>query len=180
MNDKHKNLSCFIDKPIIFLIGIFVLVVLNSCDKGLSPVNTSDTGNSLPIVSGTIYFKGGKNSFPPLDSLKDLRVAFFKKYPDSTNIMNDFLSGNISFTDSTITLFQDSVNYSTIIKNFPVTFSYIAVVQNYAGLLDWRVVGIYSGSDNNNAPKTLEVTENKEYKHVNIYVDFQNLPEQPF
>lgn len=164
------------NKIFFLIISIIFINLIVSCDKGLQPIEESKTA----LVKGKVHFTSGINSWPVEDSLKDLRVAFFKSFPDSSNILNDFVSGNLKFTNNSLEYFKDSVDYELLIEELPANFEYIAVVQNYGGILDWKVVGLYSENNDNRTPKRIQIIENREFNNVNIYVDFYNLPKQPF
>lgn len=158
-------------------LSILMLILFYSCNQGLEPIKEEDKLE----IRGLITFVNGKDNFPPIDSLKDLRVAFFQEYPDSANILNDFISGNLIFTDDTLNYNVDTASYSKILETPPVSFKYICVVQNYGGLLDWKVVGLYTDDTVNYTPKTLFIDKkNGELNKVNINVNFKNPPPQPF
>lgn len=163
-------------KTLLFLAILYSTSFFISCNEGLSPPVVDET----TIIKGKINFTSGLDSWPSLDSLKDLRVAFFKNYPDSANILNDFLTENLVFTADSLPYYVESYEYSQVVSSVPVEFNYICVVQNYAGLLDWKVIGLYSINEDNQTPKKLVINSAGIYDSININVNFNNLPPQPF
>jgi hypothetical protein len=161
----------FIIKYIRIKLILIALLILASCDSGLKPQpeNTS-------YVYGKIKYVNSTDNWPPIDSLKDLRVVAFKHFPPD-NLIQEVLSGQAYYTNSTLPFFVDSTNFVLEIKDAPVELKYIAVAQQFGGIIDWLVVGIYS--DNNDSAKHLFVEKGKVY-HIQINVDFKNLPKQPF
>ena len=154
---------------LIFIL--FFLFFTISCDSGLKPQpeNTS-------YVRGTIKYINSTDNWPPVDSLKDLRVVAFKHFPPD-NIIQEVLSGQAYYTNSSLPFYVDSSSFVLEIKDSPVELKYIAVAQQFGGIIDWLVVGVYS--DNNDSAKTLYVEKGKNYQ-IQINVDFKNLPKQPF
>lgn len=161
---------------LFYIILSYVSLFFISCNEGLSPPKVDET----TVIKGKITFTSGLNSWPSLDSLKDLRVAFFENYPDSANILNDFVTENLTFTADTLPHFVESYEFTQIVKKVPTEFHYICVVQNYAGILDWKVIGLYSVNDDNITPKKLIIDKAGTYENININVNFNNLPPQPF
>lgn len=171
-----SKITKFMKNIYLLIIAIVFINLTISCDQGLQPIEESKTAS----IKGKVYFISGVNSWPSADSLKDLRVAFFKSFPDSTNILNDFVTGNLKFTNNTLEYYKDSLDYEMLIEEIPTNFEYIAVVQNYGGILDWKVIGLYSENNDNLAPKKVQITESRVYDNININVDFNNIPKQPF
>ncbi len=154
----------------IFFIIIFAL--LSSCNDGLSPQLEQKA-----ILQGTIIYQSGINSWPPQDSLKDLRVVAFKHFPPQ-NIIEEILSGSAYYTQETLPFFVDSSHFAIEIPDAPVLLQYIAVAQEYGGLMDWRVIGVYKAGNSDTA-SILSINKS-ETKNITISVDFNNLPPQPF
>ncbi len=154
-----------------YLIFFLILMFFTSCDSGLKP-EISQTS----YVNGVIHYINPIKDWPPADSLKDLRVVAFKHFPP-TNVVQEVLQGNAYYTMQTLPFFVDSSNFSLEIKDAPVELKYIAVVQQFGGLLDWRVVGLYSQTKDS---ATYLLVENGKTYFIDITVDFNNLPKQPF
>lgn len=155
---------------------IFILLILVSCNSGLEPP-VAITDNT-PSISGKIVYTNGTNNWPPIDSVKSLRIFFFKEFPDTSNILNDITKGNLIFSDSSLPYNVSQTNFKQILKETPITFKYIAVGQNYGSPFEWRVVGLYS--DDNIIPKSITIAKDSSIKNIIINVDFKNLPPQPF
>lgn len=155
---------------IVFSFIVFSLLL--SCNEGLSPEFKQKT-----ILQGTIIYKSGLSSWPPQDSLKDLRAVAFKTYPPQ-NIVQEILSGSAYFTQESLPYYVDSSHFSIEIPDAPVTLKYIAVAQEYGTIMEWRVIGIYKAENSDSASSLL--INKGEIKDITIYVDFNNLPPQPF
>lgn len=152
-------------KKVVFLI---IILIMLSCDGGLEPANPT-------ILKGKILFSD-IDTWPPSDSLIDLRLVALKNYPPA-DIVTEITSGNAYFTE-TLPFFVDSIDFELEIKDAPVELKYIGVAQNFDDILDWRVVGVYSENfDNNHSP--LFINRGEEL-FINIRVDFNDIPEQPF
>lgn len=155
---------------IFFLLLIFSI----ACDEGLQP--------SPPIaksyLSGLITYIQGKDKWPPADSVIDIRVVAFKNYPPK-NILEEITKGEAFFTNS-LPFFVDTSSFFLEIPKPPITLKYIVVAQQYASLLDWRVVGVWTLSGDYTKPSSIDVEPGASYPGLNINVDFENLPPQPF
>lgn len=153
---------------------IFSFVMLISCDGGLEPHKAVE----LSFIRGKIYYKNGKDNWPPIDSVKDMRVVVFKDYPPK-DILTEVTAGNAIFTQESTGTMVDSSDFEIIIKNPPLTFNYIVVAQNYGSIFEWRAVGVYTLDGDMSKPAPLKVEQGKSY-FITIDVDFNNLPPQPF
>lgn len=142
-----------------------------SCDGGLDPTQTQEVTG---YIKGTLHFK---NNWPPADSVKDIRVVAFKNYPP-VGILEEVLGGSAFYTMESLPFFLDSTGFTIEIPEPPMTVKYLVVAQQYGGLMDWRAIGVLNSGD---MTKPTEFTINKgEKKYYDIYVDFENLPPQPF
>jgi len=161
-------------KSKIFYSFILILlsILLSSCNEGLSPQFEQKT-----ILQGKIIYTSGINSWPPPDSLKDLRAVGFKNFPPQ-NIVQEILSGSAYYTQESLPFYVDSSNFSIEIPDAPVLLKYIAIAQEYGKILEWRVIGVYK-AQNSDSASTLYINKG-ETKNITIYVDFNNLPPQPF
>lgn len=161
-------------------LSIFFFLILTgsfiSCDGGLAPKPESEKS----FLSGVVIYKHGKTKWPPADSILAVRTVAFKKYPDSTGILNDIISGNAIFTLNSMPLFVDSSFFSFEITDAPAKFVYIAAVQQYDSLLtSQRVIGLYNISAEKHKPSELFIEPGKTY-NITIEVDFDDLPPMPF
>ena len=155
-----------------FIYPFIIIALLTSCDEGLSPQLEQKA-----VLQGEIIYTSGIDSWPKPDSLKDLRAVAFKNFPPQ-DIMMEILSGTAYFTQESLPIYVDSSYFSIEIPDAPITLNYIAVAQEYGTLLEWRVIGIYK-SGNSDSAGTLFIDKG-ETKKIKIYVDFNNLPPQPF
>ncbi|MBI3258366.1 MAG: hypothetical protein HYZ54_02630 [Ignavibacteriae bacterium] len=164
------------------LLFIFCIIIsLVSCNAGLEP-NNSHSPIGKTYLSGTITYKGGKDNWKfAKDSIVSIRVVAFKHYPDSSGILNDILSGNAFFTTESLPFFVDSSSYSIEIAALRVELLYIGVAQQYGADLtkQQRVIGLYTLSGDNTKPSSITVEKDK-INRADIFVDFENLPPQPF
>jgi hypothetical protein len=158
-------------------LSVLILVLsLISCDGGLAPKPESEKS----FLTGTVVYKQGKANWPPADSILAVRAVAFKKYPDSTGILNDIISGNAYFTLNSMPLFVDSSLFSFEITDTPTELVYIAAVQQYDSLLtSQKVIGLYNVSSEKHTPSRLYIEPGKTY-HITIEVDFDDLPPMPF
>ncbi|HET7152848.1 MAG TPA: hypothetical protein VFJ29_03710 [Candidatus Kapabacteria bacterium] len=172
-----------------FLFTLLALAVL-SCNHGLNPADsvinspkqTDSTSTKLTGISGLVTFRG---TFPPADSLLELRaVALYRKYP-LDSLVNAFANGQAFFSD-TLPFHADTTSY-TIYKNLtpgvPVTpheYDYIVVALRYGAnyFSDWRAVGVYSLSGNDSLPSSVIVLKDSVIGGVNMTVDYDHLPPQ--
>lgn len=143
-----------------------------SCDGGLKP-------EPKPSISGSISFEQNV-PWPPADSMKDLRVVAFRTFPlaDSTGIIDMILSGDAVFSES-LDMYTDTASYFIELGSIPDTMKYIAVAQQYGSLFEWRAVGVYTETGDNTQNSMLIIDDNINYM-IDIHVDFNNLPPQPF
>ncbi len=163
---------------LIFAIGFFY-----QCDKGLSPIEKPPpptVEDSITGISGTIYF----TNWPPPDSLFELRIVVFKKFPPE-NLIVEILTGEAfiypTALEDTVSLpfYVDSLQYAFELE--PRTYEYLVVAQRYGPnrALDWRAVGQYD-TDEDSLPSPFTVIDSVLLKNINVYVDFKHLPIQPF
>jgi len=162
----------------LFSLVVFAMILSVSCNGGLEPPAKEDASKPKNLIFGTIRYIQGKNNWPPIDSMKDLRIVFFTSMPDSAGLFNDIIAGKVVFTDSTLAFNVDSTGFQFKVPTTPITFKYVAVAQNYAGILEWKVVGLYSKDGIN--PSELFIGKDSVIRNVDINVDFKNLPPQPF
>jgi hypothetical protein len=156
---------------ILLLLAYLSIIVLTSCQSGLNPELQKDSK-----VRGKLIFISSRDTFPPTDSIKDMRVVGFKTYPP-TNVVADVLTGNAYFTDRTLDYSKDTVDFEITIPVPPVELQYIVAGYQYGSILEWRVIGVYhKGTDSITSLKT---EKGKNYE-IEIFVDWKNLPPQPF
>jgi hypothetical protein len=166
-----------------FLVLIILCLMIEACDGGLAPLPPVEHG-----FSGTVYFAPGSW---PADSLVSLWIFASQIYPLDSAKVYAGLFGNPttiflypSINSSLPLLEVDSIQYS-----FPLhsgIFKYIGVIQQTSsdlsgqGIRVFRVVGFYKNTINPLQPGIVEVNDTLTVKGININVDFNNPPPQPF
>ncbi len=160
-----------------FFIFIFCILCFIYCDKGLSPY---DIPQEQSGISGTVYFQ----NWPPPDSLFDIRVVIFREYPPQ-NIVGEIISGNAflypSLNDTVrIPFYIDSLFYAMELE--PGTYEYLVVAHQFGTEVykDWQVAGQYDITPQDSLPTTIHLEEGQLLIDLNIWVDFDSLPPQPF
>ncbi len=153
------------------ILLVLLLLFIVSCDGGLNPEIERNA-----YIFGKIVFVSPRDKFPPMDSLKDLRVVCFKDYPPK-NIIEDVLTGKAYFTESSLSFEKDTVPFLIKIPDPPVELKYIVAAQNYGSLLQWRAIGVYRV--NQDSITKINVQTGKKYE-IEIHVDWDKIPYQPF
>ena len=162
----------------LWLIILFVALLV-SCEGGLEPVPPIEPG-----FGGTITFA---NNWPPLDSLVNLWVFASQIYPLDSTIVFSGLFGQpprifVYPTDKDhIALNVNSVSYDFPLP--PETYRYVGIVQRFRNDLSvrsFRVVGFYFNPLIPDQPLNVVVRDGQKSVGINMFVDFQNLPPQPF
>lgn len=154
-------------------------VLLAGCDGGLDPTKLPPDAH----ISGKLIVRGGRQTYPPPDSLRDLRVVAFRTLPRDSSILAAILNGQAYYTQTPVI---DSSSYTITIPFTdqtpdPLELQYIAVAQQYGPnvLSDWRVVGVYA-QDSLWTPKSVVIGRGEQRTDIDITIDFRNPPPQPF
>ncbi len=159
---------------LIFLGLLFVF--LASCQEGLEPPSPDEKS----FIGGQITFVGGSENWPPEDSVFAVRVVAFKDYPPK-DIMTELLSGNAYFTMESLPFYVDNANYSIEITDTPVTIEYIAVALQFTDAITSQIaIGVYTVTGDRSQPTPVEILRGQTINDLDIEVDFDNLPPQPF
>jgi hypothetical protein len=162
---------------IIICSSIIALTVIFGCDGGLEP-EKKEVVDTKGYISGHVHFMDSGETWPPRDSVVELRVVAFKNYPPG-NILAELFAGNAVYSD-TLELFVDSASFEIVIEKPPVEYKYIVAAQRYNdSLTAWKAIGVYSLDGNPENPRQISVESGKTYP-TDIYVDFNKLPPQPF
>ena len=75
----------------------------------------------------------------------------------------------------------DSTSWELLITDPPVELKYIVVaLQTNTNIFNQHVVGVYTISGDKNNPSWIKVEKGESFNNINIEVDFENLPPQPF
>ena len=152
-----------------------IVPLLAACDGGLEPAEK-------PVIAGVVTFKGGGDSWPPADSVKEVRIVAFRVYPPQ-DIISEVLNERAYFTQQSLPLFADTASYSIELPNPPPGRIAAVVAALRFGdniMADWRVIGLYTTSGDNSTPSPLDLTGSAAQRNIHITVDFDNLPPQPF
>ena len=172
-NFPPEPVNCDMRRLIIMLIWLTGVGLYLGCDQGLSPADSS-VGEGPSGISGTVYFP----SWPPADSLYDLRIVVFKVYPPD-DIVTALLTGQaVAYPpiDSThLPFYVDSLNYT--IELPPGRYEAVTVVYRFGPVIlsDWALVGVYHRPDapTDTIPDPVTVEEGQITTDIDIQVHFQ-------
>ncbi len=159
-----------------FFLQLYIIFafILCSCNEGLAPPPPI----AKSFINGMITYKNGQDKWPPIDSVKDIRVVAFKNYPPK-NIIAEITNGDAFFTES-MPKFVDTSSYSIEFTKPPIYVKYLVVAQQTGSFMEWRAIGVYTLSGDVSKPDSIYVSPGKVINNININVDFDNLPPQPF
>jgi hypothetical protein len=167
-------------KRLLTLLLLFLAFLLFSggCDHGLEPSRPVQPG-----FAGTIHFEGQW----PSDTIEIRLIAsqVWRQFTSYTEIIQ-----LVAYTDSVkiypppaengLPMGRDSVHYDFPVP--PSTYRYIAVAQRFGTnpFADWRIIGVYDGRSGTLEPKEVIVLSDQHVSGIDILVDFNNPPPQPF
>jgi hypothetical protein len=164
--------------PYRYLIIVYVFFVLfYSCNQGLKP--TEPDQSQITGISGKISY----TNWPPADSLFDLRLVVFKNYPPE-NIFEEVSEGRAfvypAIGQESLPFFVDSTIYEMELA--AGLYEYVAIAQQYGSNLfnDWLAAGQYDTLITDGLPTAITVISGELLENINIEVDFDDLPPQPF
>jgi hypothetical protein len=178
----QSRFQCFALTGTHFFYTLLIsLLFLNpGCDTGLAPLNEPSG------FSGVIHY----SNWPPPDSVRDLRLVAFEKFPsDSSGIIAALLSGKAVIYPPVgpirLPTFVDAAEYtfSTDGTTLQVkTYEYVVVALQYGSnfLADWKPVGVYTTTPGSFDPAPVRVLLHKITPDININVDFHNPPPKPW
>lgn len=151
---------------------LFLLFV--SCQEGLDPTIRRESS-----VKGNLIVISGRNSWPNPDSALELRVVGFQNFPPP-DLLSEIVSGKAFISDS-LPRFLDTIPYQVKIDKPPVEINYLVAALRFGTIFQWKVVGVYSDEMTfERRPRKLLVPKGVTIENVNILIDFNNLPKQPF
>jgi len=162
----------------ILVLAIIFCVTFCGCTHGLEPAPAPEV---QPGFGGTVYFSNWPH--PPADSVYDIRIVAFYKYPP-LNIINEVLTGQAKIYPpiggAALPLFVDSLSYIFDLDSSS-TFQYVVIAMQYGSntFVDWKVVGAYGYLNGVGSPEGVVVPENTFANGINIYVNFKNPPPTP-
>lgn len=145
------------------------MVLVSGCDKGLAPAPAK------PYIQGCITFTG---NWPPQDSVKILALVLIPGNPPYH--VPDLIQG---VSDKTIPFIQLNYRSSDTTYRFDIdsgSYGYLGVAENYGPnvFADWRAIGF--AHDNNDSSRHFNLHSGEVFSDVNILVDLDSLPKQPF
>lgn len=147
----------------VLLIPLLATAAVAGCDHGLVPPDAPPTG----AIRVDISYEGHPESWPPSDSVRDLRFVAMRFVPRDTA---DFLQLNrIVFSDR----LEARVQRQTILVPEVETgaFLYAGVAQKYGpGVFEWRPVGLVAENDG------VFVVSDGDTTRVSVHVDFHDPP----
>jgi hypothetical protein len=161
----------------LLLVPAFLLL-LDGCDHGLEPSRPVQPG-----FSGSIRFQGTW----PTDTLEIRLIASqaWRKFTSFTEIITlvintDSVKIYPPPADVGLPMGLDSIQYEFSVP--PATYRYIAVVQRFGTnpFADWRIIGVFDGGNGTQEPVDVIIPTNQIVPDINILVDFDNPPRQPF
>ncbi len=159
---------------LIFLAILFLSVF--SCDHGLKPVE--EKSSQMSGISGTISYA----NWPTEENLFDLRLVVFNRYPPE-NIFDELGAGRAfvypAIGEESLPFFVDT---TYIMELNPGYYEYVAIAQQYGPNIfeDWLAAGQYDTIFSDELPTPITVVSGKLLEDINIQVDFDSLPPQPF
>lgn len=145
-----------------------------ACDGGLEPADK-------PVISGTVTYVGGADAWPPADSIREVRVVAFRSYPPE-DIIGEVLGERAYFTQQSLPPFADTSSYVIELPSpAPDRIAAVVAALRYGDniMADWRVIGVYTTSGDQSEPTALDLSGSAR-RDINITVDFDNPPPQPF
>jgi len=157
-----------------------LLLIVPSCDTGLSPLNEPSG------FRGVVRFR----NWPPPDSVRELRIVAFETIPtDSTSIFAALLNGTAAVypvLERQLPRFVDSIEYEFTTKtgiNLKVSnYQYVILAWQYGPNIftDWQPAGVYDAQRNSFEPAAVRVLLHRIIPNININVDFHNHPQWPW
>ena len=159
----------------LLLLALFFLSVF-SCDHGLKPLE--EKSSQMSGISGTISYINW-----PTDSLFGLRLVVFEKYPpDSIRAELEEERAHVfpGFLEEGLPFYVDTTTY--IMELDPGYYEYVVVAQQYGSniLADWLAAGQYDTIFTDELPTPITVISGELLDNINIQVNFDSLPPQPF
>ena len=156
---------------------IFLSLFVAACNHGIAPTGTPSEPALPGAISGFIYYK----NWPPAEEIKNLKLIVFLEFPPD-NIILQVQSGRAVIhppeLSESLPQFVDSTSYELQLD--AGRYEYVVVAQQYGGYFDWRAVGHYDITPADSFPSPVSVISDSILSGIDIYVDFANLPIQPF
>jgi hypothetical protein len=163
------------------LLYITLLVFFAGCTEELGPIDTPSG------FSGIIRFR----NWPPAQNIKEMRLVAMDRIPtDSASVIPMLLAGEAAvyppvsqdylptLVDSVVYQFDEKTGTNLQVREY----KYVAVWYQYGRSIftDWRPAGVYTTSPQTVSPEPLRVILHRVTPHIDILVDFNNLPPMPW
>jgi len=159
------------------ILILFASISIHRCDHGIAPM--AEVATEPGGISGTITYL----HWPDLSTIKNLKVVVFKKFPPG-DILQEVVNGDAIVHPPELNQSLprgegvDSTFYSMEIPGG--VYEYVVVAQQFGTIYDWRAVGQYDISPQDSLPTAIQVLSGQILTNIDIRVDFDNLPVQPF
>jgi hypothetical protein len=166
----------------MLLFLLVIVAIVEGCDGGLAPLPPAKPG-----FSGTVYFESA--TWPPPDSVVNLWLFVSRIYPlDSAKVFNGLINGSISVfpAPDTSSITDPRTPVSSVSYEYPLSagqYLYAGVIQRLRSdfnIRSFRVIGVYSEQGQPAQPATFEVPAQGIVSGIDIFVNFDQPPTQPF
>jgi hypothetical protein len=158
------------------IVIVIAIMGLPACDHGIAP--PAEVLPAAGKINGTISYSNWPED---LSSIRNLKVVVFTNFPPG-NILEEVINGKaIVYPPELNESLPKGVETTTYTMELPAgTYEYVVVAQQFGGLYDWRAVGQYDTTPQDSLPTPIVVTGGSNMGNIDITVDFDNLPIQPF
>ncbi len=178
---NHDRAAHVLFRRLIGTLLFLAVFICDGCHEELGPLNEPSG------FSGVIRFK----NWPPATDIKEMRLVALEEIPrDSSGVIPLLLAGKAAvypplpgdyfqtLVDSIAYEFTEKSGTNLQVMNYP----YVAVWYQYGSniLHDWRPAGVYSTGPGSFDPVPVRVLLHRITSHVDIQVDFKNLPPLPW
>jgi len=148
-----------------------------ACDHGLQP--EAQEPSQISGISGTISYV----NWPASDFLFDLRLIVFERYPPG-DIFTELIEGRAQVYPA---IGQDGLPFNIDTTRYVMElnagdYEYVVVAQQFGPNVfeDWLAAGQYDTLLTDDLPTPVTVQVGEILENINIHVDFDSLPPQPF
>jgi hypothetical protein len=130
-------------------------------------------------IAGTINYI----NWPSADNLYDLRLVVFKRYPPE-DIFEELGNRRAyvypAIGQDGLPFYVDTTSY--VMELDTGFYEYVAVAQQYGSNVfeDWLAAGQYDTLFTDEMPTPIHVRSGEILDYIDIYVNFDSLPPQPF
>lgn len=158
---------------VLFVVSCAII----SCDHGLAPPPSEKIEQG---ITGTIYYTG---NFPTnITAHYFFASKVFRRFRDFEEIYILVLQpDSIQLYPELPKHKIDSISYRFVLP--PALYKYVATAQAHGDMSqmqNWKIVGLYTSDSMRITPDEIFIEPGKFVEDVNIYVDYDSLPPQPF